>query len=96
LQRLDVPREDQDVPATKQTDVMVLVDPDAAGGLQAVAKALRAAGMTGLRVQRATGTITGQAPTREVAARLASVPGVLNVEASSHDYAVPPPDSDLQ
>ena len=52
--------------------------------------------MTGLRMQRATGTITGRVPAREGAARLASVPGVLNVEESSREYAVPPPDSDLQ
>jgi hypothetical protein len=84
------------MPKTKQTNVMVLVNPDVAGGLKTVAKALRAAGMTGVKVEAAIGTITGSVASPAAFAKLQSIPGVLHVEESADDYQVPPPDSDLQ
>jgi cation transporter-like permease len=74
----------------EQITVTVAADADA----EAVAEALRAAGMTVEQVLRAVGVITGTVST-ETRTALAEVPGVLAIEAEQ-TFRVPPPDSELQ
>ena len=60
--------------------------------IRAIAKDLQAAGLESAKVQKEIGVITGEA-TREAAAKLRKVQGVVDV-APDHEIDIGPPDSD--